>query len=282
MKTNIFKTFISLCIAGFICLAANMTVQAAPVTMADGNLFDAQYYATAYPDVVAVFGTDANMLYLHYVLAGKAEGRLPYAAGTATTVQTAPGMITLPDGTLFDPVFYATAYPDVAAVFGTDPNMLATHYMLCGKAEGRLPYGSTPAQAVQTPVATGSVPGTYNGMVITKANWYTVPLNTMIDMGNYLYVVYDDRVYPNSNAARQAFLPTAENILISRYPQLNTPIHYANGYHQNNAVLSDPATSVYTRVSGTVDKHLTFMVFYGCYHSGIPGITAPNFIQYQR
>ena len=279
MKTRIFKTLISFCVAGFISLAANMTVQAAPVTMADGNLFDAAFYAATYPDVAAIFGTDPNMLYMHYVLCGKTEGRLPYAAGT--TAQATSGMITLPDGTLFDPVFYATVYPDVAAVFGTDPAMLANHYLLCGKAEGRLPYGGT-APVAQTPAATGSVPGTYNGMVITKANWYTVPLNTMIDMGNYLYVVYDDRVYPNSGAARQAFLPTAENILISRYPQLNTPIHYANGYHQNNAVLSDPATSVYLRVSGPVDKHLTFMVFYGCYHSGIPGITAPSFIQYQK
>jgi len=281
MKTNIFKTFISLCIAGFICLAANMTVQAAPVTMADGNLFDAAFYAATYPDVAAIFGTDPNMLYMHYVLCGKTEGRLPYANG-ATTAQTASGMITLPDGTLFDPVFYATKYPDVAAVFGTDPNMLANHYLLCGKAEGRLPYGSTPAQPGQTPAATGSVPGTYNGMVITRANWHTVPLNTLIDMGDYFYVIYDDRVYPDFNVVRQIYLPTAEAALLSRYPQLNTPIRYPNGYHQNNAVLPDGPMFVYTRVSGTVDKHLKFMLFYGCYDLGIPGITMPNIVQFQK
>ena len=260
MKTNIFKTFISLCIAGFICLAANMTVQAAPVTMADGNLFDAQYYATAYPDVVAVFGTDANMLYLHYVLAGKAEGRLPYAAGTATTVQTAPGMITLPDGTLFDPVFYATAYPDVAAVFGNDPNMLATHYMLCGKAEGRLPFGGT-AHVAQIPVSNGSVPGIYNGMVITKDNWMMVPYNTLIDMGEYFYIITEDRIIPGpvgystylsnnvitSNNAFAVFpqFTDAYNVLIARYPELQLPAYWSNGLSFTDSVVgyTDPSVN---------------------------------------
>lgn len=282
MKTKIFKAIVSLCIAGFISLAADITSQAAPVTMADGNLFDAQYYATAYPDVVAVFGTDANMLYLHYVLAGKAEGRLPYAAGTATTVQTAPGMITLPDGTLFDPVFYATAYPDVAAVFGADPNMLATHYMLCGKAEGRLPYGNNVAQPlVQTPVPTASVPGTYNGMVITDANWYTVPLDTLIDMGNYLYFIYDTRVHPDFTGPEYIFLSEAEGVLLTRYPQLNTPIRYGSGYVANNAVLAWPNLDVY-RYSPSTDKNLKFCLYYGSDHSNIPGITFPDFVQFHH
>ncbi len=272
MKTNIFKTFISLCIAGFICLAANMTVQAAPVTMADGNLFDAAFYAATYPDVAAIFGTDPNMLYMHYVLCGKTEGRIPYAAGTATTVQTAPGMITLPDGTLFDPAFYATKYPDVAAVFGTDPNMLATHYMLCGKAEGRLPYGGTTPVA-QTPVPTASVPGTYNGMVITDANWYTVPLNTLIDMGNYLYVVYDVRVYPDRNVAQETFMPEARRILLERYPQFNTPNWYRNGYRSNDCILSWGAFNVSDYIKGA-DRNLRYFLYYGETAPGV-GVPAP-------
>ena len=40
-------------------------VSAAPVKMADGQYFDAQYYAQNNPDVVAAFGTDVNWLYLH-------------------------------------------------------------------------------------------------------------------------------------------------------------------------------------------------------------------------
>ena len=72
-------------------LIYSQTAFAAPQQMADGNIFDAEFYAAAYPDVVAVFGTDANMLYMHYVLAGAAEGRLPYdpaLGGVAATQAT--------------------------------------------------------------------------------------------------------------------------------------------------------------------------------------------------
>lgn len=40
-----------------------------------GTVFDAQYYAQNNPDVVAVFGTDVEMLYQHYLNYGKQEGR---------------------------------------------------------------------------------------------------------------------------------------------------------------------------------------------------------------
>ena len=75
-------------IAAFLIIVLGFgafTSKAAPVKMADGQLFDAQYYAQNNPDVVAAFGTDANWLYLHYVVCGKAEGRLPYAPGAGTT-----------------------------------------------------------------------------------------------------------------------------------------------------------------------------------------------------
>ena len=37
----------------------------------------------------------------------------------------------------FDPVYYATEYPDVAATFGNDANLLYQHYVLFGVKEGR-------------------------------------------------------------------------------------------------------------------------------------------------
>lgn len=77
MKRKI-KNLLSLVLTFVILLGANTTAYAAPVFMPDGNLFDAQYYAQSYPDVTAVFGTDATMLYAHYVNNGKAEGRIPY------------------------------------------------------------------------------------------------------------------------------------------------------------------------------------------------------------
>ncbi|MBO5070692.1 MAG: hypothetical protein J6C37_10075 [Roseburia sp.] len=52
-----------------------MSVDAAPKTMPDGTVFDAEYYAETYPDVAAAIGTDETSLYNHYVQYGKAEGR---------------------------------------------------------------------------------------------------------------------------------------------------------------------------------------------------------------
>ena len=60
-----------------ILLGCGMTECAQPVAMEDGTVFDAEYYARENPDVTAVLGTDAAVLYQHYVLCGKAEGRLP-------------------------------------------------------------------------------------------------------------------------------------------------------------------------------------------------------------
>ena len=121
------------------------TVSAAPVKMSDGQLFDAQYYAQKNPDVVAAFGTDANWLYLHYVVCGKTEGRLPYdpSYGGAAPSASSGG---------FNAAYYAARYPDVAAVFGTDPTMLKMHYDLCGKAEGRFPNAEAELATISGPI----------------------------------------------------------------------------------------------------------------------------------
>ncbi len=116
--------------SGIAVFAVGLTVKAAPVKMADGQYFDATYYAQKYPDVVAVFGYDQNMLYLHYSLCGKTEGRLPYDPSFKASDNNS-------NSSGFDAAYYAARYPDVAAVFGNDPAMLKLHYDLCGKAEGR-------------------------------------------------------------------------------------------------------------------------------------------------
>ncbi len=56
---------------------AAMTVKEQPVTIGDATI-DAEYYAEQNPDVAAVFGTDAEILFQHYIMKGQAEGRLPY------------------------------------------------------------------------------------------------------------------------------------------------------------------------------------------------------------
>lgn len=72
------KTVVVVMVAFLIGLTVPDSAFAAPEVMPDGNVFDADYYAESNPDVVAVFGNDANILYVHYLNFGKAEGRLPY------------------------------------------------------------------------------------------------------------------------------------------------------------------------------------------------------------
>lgn len=118
-------------LAGCLFLGCSATAIAAPKTMPDGTVFDAEFYANTYPDVKAAFGNDETALYNHYVQHGKAEGRKATASSTATTASTA-----YQDN--FDPVFYANTYPDVKAAFGNDTAALYNHYLNNGKKEGRI------------------------------------------------------------------------------------------------------------------------------------------------
>ena len=147
-KSCISKLVAALLLGLVMMTGASMETYAAPKQMPDGNVFDPEFYAITYPDVAAAFGTDEAILYHHYVLCGSKEGRLPYAPNAvapAATPVVAPstGAKVMPDGNLFDAVFYARKYPDVAAILGTDEAVLYNHYLLCGSKEGRLPYEFT-------------------------------------------------------------------------------------------------------------------------------------------
>jgi hypothetical protein len=124
------------------------------------DLFDASYYAEKNPDVVAAFGTDANVLYSHYVNNGIHEGRNAgplfdvkkyrennsdleglYADNWAAYVNQylteglKEGRIGY--GEEFDAASYANRYSDLRNVYGYDVKRLYTHYITCGKKEGR-------------------------------------------------------------------------------------------------------------------------------------------------
>lgn len=60
------------------------------------------------------------------------------AAKAAIAQTNQDGTITLNDGTVFEPGYYAAKYPDVVGTYGTDPTALLAHYVTYGKAEGRL------------------------------------------------------------------------------------------------------------------------------------------------
>ena len=69
---------------------------------------------------------------------------LSYAAGTPTGDDAV--VIEMPDGTTFDPVYYAQWNPDVVAVMGTDRAVLYKHYIEHGRAEGRAYHEQTTKQ----------------------------------------------------------------------------------------------------------------------------------------
>ncbi len=83
------KVFKKILLVGAICLAFALfgdEAYAAPGKMADGLLFDAEFYGQQYPDVKAAVGTDAAALYAHYLNHGRKEGRIPYDPATAASV----------------------------------------------------------------------------------------------------------------------------------------------------------------------------------------------------
>ena len=136
------KRLIMALMVGVMVVTTAMPVCAAPKQMADGNMFDAEYYATSNPDVSAVLGADENLLYNHYAVCGMNEGRLPMAPNAMVVPSETPvsNVKIMPDGGKFDPVFYTQNNKDVVAVLGSDENILYSHYVKYGQAEGRLPY----------------------------------------------------------------------------------------------------------------------------------------------
>ncbi|MBR6256283.1 MAG: SGNH/GDSL hydrolase family protein [Lachnospiraceae bacterium] len=62
----------------FSILGSSVPVYSEPEEMPDGVIFDSEYYAEKYPDVVEVLGTnDTTALYTHYRTYGRFEGRFP-------------------------------------------------------------------------------------------------------------------------------------------------------------------------------------------------------------
>ena len=81
------------------------------------SLFDGEWYASQYPDVVKVYGTDEDALFKHFMTFGINEGR---------------GI-----NTYFDAESYKEANPDLAEVFGDDYAKYYQHYVTFGIDEHR-------------------------------------------------------------------------------------------------------------------------------------------------
>lgn len=110
---------------------------------------------------------------------------------------------------LFDPVYYAQTYPDVAEALGTDATVLYNHYVNFGQKEGRIPYAggqpgeivdgiegsTTETPAVQTPTATVDIGnGPFwlfsNGAEVDKTTFLQEKqkLQQQFDAGGYVHV----------------------------------------------------------------------------------------------
>ena len=72
--------------------------------------FDVEFYAANNPDVVAAYGCDnAYLMYLHYVMFGQKEGRLPYAGAEINRIsQTVPAKESRTNAG--DESYYASSY----------------------------------------------------------------------------------------------------------------------------------------------------------------------------
>lgn len=136
----------------FVVLLNKIDVVANPRTMPDGGLFDVNYYISHNQDVAYALGVYEDVLYNHYKLFGKAEGRLPYDPSyniSLSVINTKTNAtLPLPNEDIFDPAYYAKAYPDVVAALGNDSNTLYQHYVLFGINEGRMPHGALAGEAV--------------------------------------------------------------------------------------------------------------------------------------
>lgn len=78
-------------------------------------VFNPEYYCEKYKDLKAVFGTDANALFSHFVTLGMSEARRACEE--------------------FDPVKYRNNNPDLQEVLGDDWEAYYRHYITCGKQE---------------------------------------------------------------------------------------------------------------------------------------------------
>ena len=131
MKKNIITTTLAAAMVATTILTTGISAQAAEASAAQtqvakqnlnptviAKVFDAKYYAEAYPDVVAVLGSDPAVLLNHYVTSGIYEGR----DASAT----------------FNASIYALANSDIAAAYGDSLEAYVEHYLAFGAKENRI------------------------------------------------------------------------------------------------------------------------------------------------
>jgi hypothetical protein len=87
-----------------------------PSSVSSSGALTALQYGASHPDLLAVFGFNADALWQHYLTYGQAEGR---------------------QLDLFDEVSYLASHDDLLNAFGSDAQAALNHYISNGYAEGR-------------------------------------------------------------------------------------------------------------------------------------------------
>ncbi len=113
MKGKIYKKVLAIATVYSVFVGSSLSVSAEGLS----DVFDADYYAEQYPDVVAEVGSEPAALLNHFVTYGVNEGK----QGIAT----------------FNVSEYKNAYADLQAVFGDDWDAYVEHYFTIGINEHR-------------------------------------------------------------------------------------------------------------------------------------------------
>ncbi|MDE7431350.1 MAG: hypothetical protein K2N34_05490 [Lachnospiraceae bacterium] len=110
MKKKLFTMVLAVLFWG-----SSLTANAAPQYMADGAVFDAEWYREQNPDIAAAWPEDVSteVLYQHYVTFGKNEGRTPYNAAAFNPASVLPyqgNTVEVPDSTVQTGLTPAASY----------------------------------------------------------------------------------------------------------------------------------------------------------------------------
>lgn len=116
----------------------------------------------------------------------------------------------------FDPAFYGAAYPDVVAVFGTDPQALLNHYLAYGMAEGRFPSAAAqPGEAVEgftaaAPAATApspADPASASAAATAQPAFQPVPIDQLANLSSLRKSMTDEEFALAYQAALNVVAP---------------------------------------------------------------------------
>lgn len=129
-------------------VASELPAKAAEAVVDYAPVYNAEYYASANPDVAAAVGTDASALLRHFINHGMDEGRQACAD--------------------FNVQAYRNRYADLNAAYGDNLKAYYLHYINRGKAEGR--SGEPAAQTTTTQTTSAAPVATFSKSEDTVAS----------------------------------------------------------------------------------------------------------------